>query len=132
MDWLAALDQEATVLHDSLPALIAALEWVAGAIDIAAILVILIGATRFILAFARAEFALDRGDRARGMNAARMVLGRYILAGLEVFIVADVIRVALRLEFAALIFLGVLVLIRTVISFALDREMMEIRKELGE
>ena len=57
-----------------------------------------------------------------------MELGRYILAALELLIVSDIIHTALSLELADLVFLGLLVLIRSVISFFLDREMRDDRR----
>ena len=66
----------------------------------------------------------------RGINLERVELGRYILAGLELFIVSDIIHTALSLALTDLLFLGLLVVIRAVISYFLDREMAEIRKEL--
>ena len=61
-----------------------------------------------------------------------MQLGRYILAALELLIVSDIIHTALSLALKDLLFLGLLVLIRSVISFFLDREIRDIRAELGE
>ena len=66
----------------------------------------------------------------RRINLERVELGRYILAGLELFIVSDIIHTALSLALTDLLFLGLLVVIRAVISYFLDREMAEIRKEL--
>ena len=59
-----------------------------------------------------------------------MELGRYILASLEVLIVSDIIHTALTFSLGDLMFLGLLVLIRSLISFFLDRELREIREEL--
>jgi uncharacterized membrane protein len=130
MDWLSALDQDGTLLHTQLPLLIAGIEWIAALIDLAAIGVILTGGVRFIAGFLVSEFRDSGIERVRRVNGIRMSLGRYILASLELFIVADVVRVTTSLEFSALLFLGILVVIRTVISLALDREMLEIRKEM--
>jgi len=71
-------------------------------------------------------------DRVRETNRERVELGRYILASLELFIVSDIIHTALSLAFADLLFLGLLVVIRSVISYFLDRELDQLRKELGE
>lgn len=110
------------VLHHRLPWLVDGLDWVAAAIDLLGILLLLIGAGRFVLGVARAEIA--RGDtRVRGMNRERVELGRYILAGLELLIVSDIIHTALSLALGDLLFLGLLVLIRSLISFFLEREL---------
>jgi uncharacterized membrane protein len=54
-------------------------------------------------------------------------LGRYILAGLELLIVSDVIHTALSFQLEDIAFLGALVLVRSVISFFLERELKELR-----
>jgi uncharacterized membrane protein len=46
--------------------------------------------------------------------------------------VSDIIHTSLSLAFADLFYLGLLVLIRSLISFFLDRELGEVRRELGE
>ena len=81
---------------------------------------------------ARAEVSGDEGVRLRGTNRERVELGRYILAGLELLIVSDIIHTALSLALADLVFLGLLVLIRSLISFFLDRELGSLKGELGE
>ena len=125
--------REGGVLHGELVWLIHALEWAATAIDLFAILVLLIGGVRFVVGFVQAEFAFrDDLRRVRGVNRERVELGRYILAGLEILIVSDIIHTALSLAMADLVFLGLLVIIRSVISFFLDRELAEVKQELRE
>ena len=65
-------------------------------------------------------------------NRERVELGRYILASLELFIVSDIIHTALSLAFADILFLGLLVVIRSLTSYFLDRELDQLKKELGE
>jgi uncharacterized membrane protein len=117
-------------LHGELETLTAALEWVTAGIDILSIAIMLIGAGRFILGFVAAETRGDARVRVQGIDRNRLELGRYILAGLELLIVSDIIHTALSLALNDLVFLGVLVLIRSMISFFLDREIREIREEL--
>ncbi|PZQ50467.1 MAG: hypothetical protein DI556_07910 [Rhodovulum sulfidophilum] len=119
-----------SVLHGELSGLVEALEWVTAGIDILSIVVMLIGATRFVLGFVGAETAGETALRLRGIDAQRAQLGRYILAGLELLIVSDIIHTALSLALNDLLFLGLLVLIRSAISFFLDREIGEIRREM--
>lgn len=119
-------------LHLELAGLAHALEWASTGIDLVSIAIMLIGAVRFTLGFAAAELRRDATARVEGIDYHRMELGRYILAALELLIVSDIIHTALSLELSDLLFLGLLVLIRSVISFFLDREMRDIREELGE
>ncbi|SOE09996.1 uncharacterized membrane protein [Hoeflea halophila] len=98
------------------------LEVVAGAIDILSIAVLLIGAVRFTVKMIHAEVAGSSDRRLLNVNTARRELGSYILAGLELLIVSDVIHTAITLQLDGLVFLGGLVLIRSVISYFLERE----------
>lgn len=103
----------------------------AALIDLFAILLLLIGATRFILGVAVAEVARRGPERVNKTNRERIELGRYILAGLELFIVSDVIHTALSLRFSDLLFLLLLVIIRSITSYFLERELTDLKKELG-
>ncbi|MGG7644028.1 DUF1622 domain-containing protein [Rhodovulum sp. YNF3179] len=114
-------------LHAQLPELVSVLEWVAAGIDLLAIGVLLIGAVRFVVDLFQAERA--GADRLHQLELARVELGRYILAGLELFIVTDIIKTALSLAMADLIFLGLLVGIRAVTSYFLTQEIREIREK---
>jgi uncharacterized membrane protein len=118
-------------LHGELGTLVWALEWVSAGIDILSIVIMLIGAGRFVAGFAAAEVRVDPLARVQDIDRKRMELGRYILAALELLIVSDIIHTALSLALNDLLFLGLLVLIRSMISFFLDREIREIREELG-
>lgn len=131
-DSLLDLETDETILHAEFQWLVVALEWAAAAIDLFAILLLVVGFVRFATGWLAAEVTRDGVERVRGMNRERIELGRYILAGLEVFIVSDVIHTALSLRFSDLLFLGLLVLIRSVTSFFLDREVAQLRHELGE
>jgi uncharacterized membrane protein len=122
-------EQSPGILRGELAWLAHGLEWVAVAIDLLAIALMLIGAARFVLGVARAEISRDDVRRVRGINHERQELGRYILAGLELLIVSDIIHTALSLRLEDLVFLGLLVIIRSAISFFLDREIREIRAE---
>tara|TARA_Y100000780_G_C13649828_1_gene404055 strand:- start:268 stop:657 length:390 start_codon:yes stop_codon:yes gene_type:complete len=102
------------------------LEQLAGLIDLLSIGVLLIGAARFSLKMVRGEFSGDRERRVAIMNDARRELGSYILAGLELLIVSDVIHTAITLDLDGILFLGGLVIIRSVISFFLEREIRDL------
>ncbi|MCA3449222.1 MAG: DUF1622 domain-containing protein [Rhodobacterales bacterium] len=114
-----------SLLHAHLPALVEGLTWVEAGIDLFAITVMLIGVLRFVAGFLRAERAGDK--RLAAIDESRIELGRYILAGLELFIVSDIIETALSLQLLDLVFLGLLVAIRSAISYFLEREVTNIR-----
>jgi uncharacterized membrane protein len=131
MDGLAELAIDRGVLHEHFAGLVTALEWVAAIIVLFAVAVMLIGVVRFGIGFVRAEVTRDSEARARVINMERVELGRYILAALELLIVSDIIHTALSLDFLNLFYLAILVLIRSAISYFLDREMAEHRKAGG-
>lgn len=122
--------REGGSLHTQLAWLVEALEWAATAINLFAVAVLLIGAIRFAAGFLRAEISRESEARVRRANAERIELGRYILAGLEILIVADIIHTAISLAMADLVYLGLLVLIRSAVSFFLERELEGVRKTL--
>jgi uncharacterized membrane protein len=127
---LEALSTSRGMLHGELARLADGLEWVSSGIDLASIAIMLVGSVRFILGFVRAETAGEAAERLKRIDRHRMELGRYILAALELLIVSDIIHTALSLQLADLLFLAALVLIRSLISFFLNREIREIRGEM--
>ncbi len=131
MNSVLDLEADQGVLHGQFGWLVDILEWAAVAIDLAAIALILVGAVRFILGVAAAEIVRRGTERVEKTNRQRIELGRYILASLELFIVSDIIHAALSLAFTDLLFLGLLVIIRSMISFFLDRELEQLKKDLG-
>ncbi|WP_235962446.1 DUF1622 domain-containing protein [Jannaschia marina] len=123
--------REASILHDQLDWLVHGMEYFVAAVDILGCVILLIGATRFLIGFVRAELSGDARKRVEGVNMERVELGRYILAGLELLIVSDIVHTALSLAMADLVFLGLLVVIRSLISFFLERELERVKKELA-
>lgn len=111
-------------LSDHLGPLTPAFEWMVVAIELFAIAVLLLGLFRFALSFVSGD-VLERDAHKRGhrLNLGRLTLGRHILSGLEVLIVADLIRTMLYLTMDNIVLLGGLVAIRSLISFFLEREL---------
>ncbi|WP_158968356.1 DUF1622 domain-containing protein [Chachezhania sediminis] len=112
--------------------LVHVLDWLATAIELIAVAMMLLGTARFILAIVRNELRMDPDARIRKMNQVRIQLGGYILSALELMIVSDLIHTALSLSLQDLIFLAALVAIRSVVSFFLDREIRTLRQEIEE
>ncbi len=66
----------------------------------------------------------DREEGEKVFRSVRQRLGRGILLGLEFFVAADIIRiVSVKLSFRTLGVLGLIVLIRTFLSFTLEVEL---------
>ena len=100
-------------------------EWVQTASDLAGIVAITIGfvgAVGFWL-FGEMRAVRNRDMRWEAIEEARLFLGRYILLGLELMIVSDLIHSFMKPDLESLYVLGLVVVIRTAISFFLGREL---------
>jgi uncharacterized membrane protein len=82
--------------------------------------IMVIGGLGAFLAFLR-DAATD-ARRAGSYERLRRNLGRCILLGLEVLIVADIVRTVVDQTFESVTVLGIIVLIRILLSFSLDVE----------
>ncbi|HVP03533.1 MAG TPA: DUF1622 domain-containing protein [Solirubrobacteraceae bacterium] len=83
---------------------------------------VIVGAFLLTLAFAARDLA-ERRATAEMYERVRRVFGRGLLLGLEVLVAADLIRtVAVEPTLQNVEVLGILVLIRTLLSFSLDVE----------
>ncbi len=74
-------------------------------------------------------FALKLGNKAHShtdIRTIRCYLGTYLLFGLEIMIVADIIKTVLHQTTQELIFLGGIVVIRTILSYFLNKELQEL------
>lgn len=90
-------------------------------IDVAGVCVIVVGAIVASIAFARSWL---RGGIADAYVGYRHNLGRAILLGLELLVAADIIRtVAVAPTLENVLLLGLIVLIRTFLSIALEVEL---------
>ncbi len=64
------------------------------------------------------------------IRSIRCYLGTYLLLGLEIMIVADIIKTVLNQTREELIFLGGIVVIRTILSYFLNKEIEQIESGL--
>jgi uncharacterized membrane protein len=100
-------------------------QMVAKGFEFAGIAVIVIGT---LIAFAKAGAMVARGPGTDAgerdvVPAFRKTLGRSILTGLELLVAADIIRtVAVEPTLQSVLVLGLIVLIRTFLSFSLEVE----------
>ena len=99
----------------------AAMELVVVAFEVAGITILAVGSLR---ALVTAAAALYRGERAGVYERSRIQVGQAILLGLEVLIIADIVQTVTidpTIESAAT--LGIIVLVRTFLSFSLEIEL---------
>jgi uncharacterized membrane protein len=97
------------------------MENVVKAFEIAGVVVLAAGS---LLALYNAARALSRGERELAYERARQDVGRAVLLGLEVLIIADIVETITidpTLESAGT--LGIIVLVRTFLSFSLEIEL---------
>jgi uncharacterized membrane protein len=99
----------------------AGIHWVARAIEVVGIAIIVVGAVVALLLFIR-DMARRR-DKEDAVGSFRSDLGRAILLGLEFLVAADIVMtVAIEPTLDNLAVLAVIVLIRTFLSFSLEVE----------
>jgi uncharacterized membrane protein len=98
-----------------------AMERVVDGFEIAGVAILVIGS---ILAFVSAAGVLRRGDRRAAYERARQDVGRAILLGLEILIIADIVlTITVDQTFDSALTLGLIVLVRTFLSFSLEIEL---------
>jgi|SRR6516165_8395465 uncharacterized membrane protein len=97
------------------------LELIVSAFELAGVAVLVVGA---VLAFARYLVSLVRSRNGpAAYRLLRLYLGRSIVVGLEILIAADIIRsVVVDPTFTSVGVLGLLVLVRTFLSWSLEVE----------
>ena len=110
---MCALGQEALTGDEGMRELI---EVVARSIEAVAMVIIVGG-----IVYAFVEYWIDRAARASGLyKRFKVLIGKSLLLGLEFLVAADIIRtVALNPTLMNVVALGVLVVIRTFLSWAL-------------
>jgi uncharacterized membrane protein len=101
--------------------IVALMDRIARGIELLGVATIVLGLA-VALAFAGAELTRRR-SAARAYRVVRTVFGRSILLGLEFLVAADIIRtVAVEPSLGNVAVLGLIVLIRTFLSFSLEVE----------
>jgi uncharacterized membrane protein len=99
-------------------------------ISIISVAVVIYGVLNALIAFVRTEFLRLKGKYSiLRVRVIRADLGTYLLLSLELLIAADVIKTILEPGLQELIILAGVVLLRTILSFFLNKEIQEIDKE---
>lgn len=71
----------------------------------------------------------DLNSQGTRINQIRLTLGRVLILGLEFIVAADLIGTTTTPDYYAVGLLAIIVCIRTVLSFSINRELMSISKE---
>lgn len=115
------------------PMLAETLEVMAVGIDLIGVAIIIFG---FNIALLKLIAALLKGAglfrRLGNIADARRTLGSYILTGIEFMIASDIIHTVITRELIDLLYVGLLVVIRTAISFFLGKEVAELELYAAE
>ena len=106
------------------------LEGAALIIDAAASVIMVWSFAVAIYAFAQASFTGSAADRIMRLQVARCALGVKLVFALELLIISDLLHTVVSHSLDDLWFLAALVVIRTVISYFLNREIQEVEAEL--
>ena len=98
-----------------------AMGWVVTAFEVAGVAVLAIGS---VLALAFAVVDARRGRPGSVYERTRQGIGRSILLGLEILIIADIVQtITIDPTFQSAATLGVIVLVRILLSFSLEIEL---------
>jgi uncharacterized membrane protein len=97
------------------------MERVVQGFEVAGVAILVVGT---LLAFASAALGLRRGGGRTAYQRARQGVGRAILLGLEVLIIADIVlTITVDQTLDSALTLGLIVLVRTFLSFSLEIEL---------
>jgi uncharacterized membrane protein len=97
------------------------MEWVVNGFELAGVLILVVGS---LLAFVAAVTVYRRDGRRAAYERARQDVGRAILLGLEILIIADIVlTITVERTFDSALTLGLIVLVRTFLSFSLEIEL---------
>lgn len=97
------------------------MEWVVTGFEVTGATILAVGS---VLALVSAVVSLRKGDPRAAYKRARQDVGRVILLGLEILIIADIVlTITVERTLQSTLTLGVLVLVRTFLSFSLEVEL---------
>jgi uncharacterized membrane protein len=97
------------------------MEWIVTGFEVAGVAILAVGS---LVALVSAAATLRDGDPRAAYKRARQDVGRAILLGLEVLIIADIVlTITVERTLDSALTLGLIVLVRTFLSFSLEVEL---------
>ena len=109
-----------------------ALENAGDLVDLIGVAILLMTAAKFLVHYVIYELRRLRGiESVIGIRNLRLRLGAYILLALEFMIISDVIHTALSRDLDSILYLAMLVVVRTALGFFLALDLKDIRAEAG-
>ncbi len=106
------------IVHDSLEVVIVIISALGA-------MVVMWGVIEAIKSFVRIKFKPSDEDPIAASEAVRQGLGAHLLLGLEIFIAADIISTVVSPTWDKVGILSVIVIIRTILSYFLEKELRE-------
>jgi uncharacterized membrane protein len=94
------------------------------------ILIIITGVVIALIQYVLSIFTGPLSTQGENINNIRLSLGRILILGLEFIVAADLIGTTTTPDYYAVGLLAIIVLVRTVLSFSISREIMSIGKEV--
>ena len=104
------------------------IELICFALNVVGALITIWGAVIAFFAFLRKEL-LKRAEAVRLNDSIRIKLGSYLVLALEFFIAADIVRTIITPSWESVGILGVIVVIRTILSYFLTRDLKDYSKQ---
>ncbi|MHC5252758.1 DUF1622 domain-containing protein [Listeria kieliensis] len=106
--------------------LLPVMEWLVLILNLISILILVIGVSHVVwFLLSKLIQPGKKQDIVRANNSVKNKLGSYVLLSLEVLIAADIIETIVKPTFQDIMMLGLIVIIRTVISYFLTKEIKE-------
>jgi len=94
-------------------------------LNIVGALIVLLGTAISLVEFLRKEI-FERAEVVRLNEAIRIKLGSYLVLGLEFFIAGDIVKTIITPTWESLGILGAIVVIRTILSYFLTKDLKKI------
>lgn len=102
------------------------LSWIAKAIDLIGIIILIYGFTKSLIKYLFVEAKNLKTISVRGLQSVRCEIGIYILLALDFLIASDIIHTVTDLSQKQLIELSILIALRTIIGYFLGKEVNEL------
>src|SRR5689334_22232166 len=93
------------------------------------ILIIITGVIISLFQYVLYIFTNQLTTQSANINNIRLSLGRILILGLEFIVAADLIGTTTTPDYYAVGLLAIIVLVRTILSFSINREIMSLSKE---
>jgi len=94
-------------------------------LNVVGALIVLLGTAVSLVEFLRKEI-FERAEVVRLNEAIRIKLGSYLVLGLEFFIAGDIVKTIITPTWESLGILGAIVVIRTILSYFLTKDLKKI------